>query len=269
MSNEDDSRAGSAPVSGPGPAFGSKGILAGWLCLAAGVYVMIASLDDFFVYGPLFLLTFVLGIVAIARRRVGAGVLLLLAVLALPPVLALGAVAARLRSPAADASHSLTAEPRSIPMPAPVVEPGDQWTYNQSEDPMGGTTYTASVISTNAVNFDFPYSGEQHAVLGLRTHPRHGRDVILRIERGQFLCRSYDGCSVLVRFDDGAAHTFSASGASDNSTEVLFIQEYSRFVERMRNASRVRISAEVYQEGSPVFEFDVRGFSVARYKPKS
>jgi hypothetical protein len=146
--------------------------------------------------------------------------------------------------------------------------PGEQWTYNQSEDPMAkGTTYTAAVQSTNTVNFDFPYSGEQRATLTLRTHPRHGKDVILRLERGQFLCNSYDGCNVLVRFDDGQSKTFSAAGPSDNSTETLFIRNYSQFVAGMLKAERVRISAEVYHEGSPVFEFDVQDFDVSRYKP--
>ena len=157
---------------------------------------------------------------------------------------------------------------QSPPAPAPPLEPGAQWMYGASEDPMAkGTTYSATVQSTNTVSFDFPYSGAQHATLTLRTHPRYGKDVVLRIERGQFLCSSYDGCNVLVRFDDGQPLTFSAGGPSDNSTETLFIRDYSRFVGGMLKAERVRISAEIYQEGSPVFEFDVRGFELSRYRP--
>lgn len=158
---------------------------------------------------------------------------------------------------------------QSNPAPVPALEPGSQWTYVQNEDAMGnGQVYSASVRSTNTVNFDFPYSGAQHATLTLRTHPRHGKDVILSIERGQFHCRSYDDdCSVLVRFDDGQAKTFSSAGPSDNSTEILFIRDYSRFAQGMLRAQQVRISAEVYQEGSPVFEFDVRGFNTSRYRP--
>jgi len=130
-----------------------------------------------------------------------------------------------------------------------------------------GTTYSAIVQSTNTVNFDFPYRGSQHATLTLRTHPRYGKDVIFSIERGQLLCNSYDGCNVLIRFDDGQAQTFSASGPSDNSTEMLFIRNYYKFVAGMLKAELIRISAQVYQEGSPVFEFDVRGFDSSRYRP--
>lgn len=145
-------------------------------------------------------------------------------------------------------------------------KPGAQWRYSSSNDEMTGKpARQASVLSTNSVTFDFPYQGAQHGQLSLRTHPRHGKDVILSIERGQFQCRSYDGCTVLVRFDDGAPQKFSATGASDNSTETLFIQNYSRFVGAMAKAKTIRISAEVFQQGNPVFEFDVAGFDQAKY----
>ncbi len=148
--------------------------------------------------------------------------------------------------------------------------PGSQWTYYQTDDDMGkGAVYTAHVSSTNTVEFSFPYSGEQHATLFLRTHPRWGKNLYFRIEKGQLLCNSYDGCNVLIRFDDGAAMNFSAIGPEDNSTEILFIQNYGRFVEKMLKAKRVRIAVNVYQEGAPTFEFDVSDFDLAKYKPKS
>jgi hypothetical protein len=148
--------------------------------------------------------------------------------------------------------------------------PSSQWTYYQTDDDMGkGVVYTAHVSSTNTVEFSFPYSGEQHATIFLRTHPRWGKNLYFRIEKGQLLCNSYDGCNVLVRFDDGAAMNFSAIGPEDNSTEVLFIQNYGRFVEKMLKAKRIRIAVDVYQEGAPTFEFDVSDFDQDKYKPKS
>lgn len=151
--------------------------------------------------------------------------------------------------------------------PAVVPSPGAQWEYDQYTDPMqDGTTFSAEVKSTNTVSFDFPYEGAQHARLQLRTHPRHGKDVILRIEQGQFLCNSFQDCNVLVRFDDQEPVRFSGIGAADNSTETVFIRNYQRFVASMLKAERVRISVEVYQEGAPVFEFDVSDFNDAKYK---
>ena len=130
-----------------------------------------------------------------------------------------------------------------------------------------GTTYWAQVTSSNTVNFDRPYDGPQHGTLTLRTHPRYGKNVIFQIEKGQILCRSYEDCTILVRFDDRKAERYSAIGAADNSTETIFIRNYSRFVDSMQKAKTVRIAVEIYHQGAPVFEFDVSGFDTAKYKP--
>ena len=130
----------------------------------------------------------------------------------------------------------------------------------------GGTRRTASVDSTNTVNFGFPYNGEQHARLILRTDPQEGKDVMFRIEKGQILCPSYESCWVQVRFDDEKPGNFSATGPADHSSEVVFLNDYSRFLTKMRKAKRVRIAVNIYQQGSPVFEFDVSGFDAGRYQ---
>lgn len=165
-------------------------------------------------------------------------------------------------------STTTSSQSEAIPSPKPVI-PGSQWSYSQDADAMSkGTTYHAAVLSSNTVNFDFPYSGEQHATLNLRDDPRYGKDVIFRIERGQILCHSYEDCTVLVRFDDGKASHYTAVGAADNSTETIFIRNYGRFVASMLKVKRVRISTNIYQEGAPVFEFEVSDFDQNEYKPK-
>jgi hypothetical protein len=168
------------------------------------------------------------------------------------------------RGTGSSTSVSTPAKPSAA---APVV-PGSQWSYSHVADAMSkGTTYHAVVSSTNTVEFKFPYAGAQHARLNLRTDPRYGKDVIFSIERGQILCHSYEDCTVLVRFDDEQATNYSAVGAADNSTETIFIRNYDRFVGKMLKAKRVRISTNIYQEGAPVFEFDVSGFDLSKYKP--
>ena len=175
------------------------------------------------------------------------------------------------RSPSRS-TQSFTEPPTSKPTPAPKPvpkQPGDQWSYSSSVDAMSNKPVRyASVRSTNTVNFDFPYSGIQRATLTLRTHPRHGKDAILQIQKGQILCPSYDGCSVLVRFDDGKSRNYKAAGAADNSSETIFINDYHGFVGKMLKSKIARVSIEIYQEGNPVFEFDVSDFSVPKYLPK-
>lgn len=167
--------------------------------------------------------------------------------------------------------HDTAAEKQKVVLEKQAAEAAAApWSYFQSDDPMSkGKTYQAVLLSSNTVSFDFPYSGPQNGKLMLRTDPKYGKDVIFSIEKGQILCPSYDECSVLVRFDEGKATTYSASGAADNSTETIFIRNYSRFSEQMMKAKRVRLSVNIYQEGAPVFDFDVSGFNSDKYKPKT
>ena len=98
--------------------------------------------------------------------------------------------------------------------------PTPSWGYYRTTDEMTGkTTQTAAVESTNTVNFSSPYQGEQRATLNLRKHPRYGNDVILQIERGQFL-PGIDGVNVIARFDDRPS-TFLAREAEDHSMNLL------------------------------------------------
>lgn len=156
-----------------------------------------------------------------------------------------------------------------------TVEPVDspptsKWQYSQNEDKMtGGRTYYALVTSSNSVDFSFPYSGPQNATITLRNDPKYGKDVIFSIEKGQILCNSYEGCNVLVRFDDGKPVTYSANPPSDNSSETIFISNYTKFLTNLSKAKIVRISPTIYQQGAPVFEFDIEGFDTEKYKPKS
>lgn len=142
------------------------------------------------------------------------------------------------------------------------------WSYDSREDKMNGRKVTfAKVTSSNTVNFGFPYQGAQHGHLTLRAG--NDRDVIFSIERGQLMCNSYDGCTVKVRFDDGKPESFSAIGPADNSSETVFLHNYKGFMAKMRKAKVVRLSMNIYDQGSPVFEFDVRGFNEDRYLGKT
>lgn len=135
------------------------------------------------------------------------------------------------------------------------------WQYLEEADKMGrGTTKLVWVQSTNLVNFGFPYGGPQRASLELRISPEFGRNVILEVERGQFLC-GLDGCRVEARFDQGKPMSFSASGPADLSTTTLFIDDYHRFLANLRKAETLRIEAPFYQEGNQVFEFEVGGLT--------
>jgi hypothetical protein len=162
-------------------------------------------------------------------------------------------------SPSSSSSSipSASAVPKNS-APETKPEPGSQWSYSGGEDKMGRKRLFASVTSTNALNFAFPYHGNQKGVLTIRKS-ESGTNVLLRIERGQFLC-GLEECTVNVRFDSGPIQRLSASGPDDHGTTTLFLNNEGRFVSQLRNAKAVRIEAKFYQEGSEAFEFDVEGF---------
>lgn len=144
---------------------------------------------------------------------------------------------------------------------------GNQWRYFSNEEGMSGKpTRFASVESTNTVNFGFPYSGEQRATLLLRRHPRWGNDVIFQIEKGQILCRTYGDCTVGIRFDDGQIIRLNGNPPADNSSESFFIPAFGTFIKKLPEAKIVRIEVRIYQNGAPVFEFDVSGFKPEKFK---
>ncbi len=128
----------------------------------------------------------------------------------------------------------------------------------------GGKLRAATLISTNTLNLRSPYGGAQHGRLLIRNHARLGRNVIIAIERGQVLCRSYDGCPILVRFDEGKARPYKGSEPADNSSEVLFLPY--EIAKQLPSTKVLRVEVPIYQNGSQVLEFDVRGFDADRIK---
>lgn len=136
---------------------------------------------------------------------------------------------------------------------------GLRWQYDESSEKMGrGTVKQATVRSLNEVQFGFPYSGDQRGTLHLRIHPKYGKDVMLSIEKGQFLCGIFN-CQVAVRFDAGKAQNFTAVEPADHSTTMLFLRGYDRFLASARKAKKVYIEAQFFQQGMRVFEFDISG----------
>ena len=124
-----------------------------------------------------------------------------------------------------------------------------------------GPVNTASILSSNTVSFGFPYQGPQHATLTLRTHPQYGKDVFFSIERGQILVRSYNDDTVTLRFDDHKPMRVRALEPKDNDSTTIFLVGYNGLVAQMKKAKTLRIQVPVYQEGEPVFEFNVQGLN--------
>ncbi len=143
----------------------------------------------------------------------------------------------------------------TAPIPQPIAPTG--WIRDaQADDMTSKNSQSVSITSSNTLNFDFPYrDANNRAYLTIRQHPRYGLHVIFQINKGQIIC-GYDDCKVLVRFDEGAASTFSAAESEDHDSKTLFIESPKRFIAAAKTAKKIRVQFTAYQQGAPVMEFD-------------
>jgi hypothetical protein len=204
----------------------------------------------------------------IALGVVAAIVLLVVAAIALPPSQQVpGAADLNVTDPMTSVD---TADPLNelgiAPSPATPEQP---WSYSTDEDKVrGGTSYFARTTSTNSVNLDAPYDGGSTLSLTVRKSPANGTDVIVRLSSGQLMCPSYEGCYGTVRFDNGAAQRVNFSGASDNSSDTVFVDDAENFIAQLKKAKKAILEIEIYQAGRPQFEFDVRGLKWDHSRPE-
>lgn len=154
-----------------------------------------------------------------------------------------------------DASNGVESEVASEA--SNVEQSKSTWIYRSEKDSMGrGEIKWAQVKSINSFEFEFPYQGEQYATLELRKHPKYGRDVILSIERGQFLCGT-QGCKVEVSFGDGKPVTFNAVESEDHSTTYLFLRNSDKFVAGLKKVDSIAIESTFFRQGTRVMRFSV------------
>ena len=187
----------------------------------------------------------------------------------LPLALILGLVLACANIPHAPNKQPIT---RNSGKPTPSVDSPKRnpWGYGEHDDAMGrGRVYFTSVESTNTISLDFPYEGQQHCILSIREDPAYGKDVYLRIEKGQLLSSEYHE-KVVVRFDSDKPLAFNSVSPADLSTETLFLRgnAFPTFLSRLKTAKTLRIEVPVYQAGSQVCIFDVEGFTWKTAKMK-
>lgn len=177
---------------------------------------------------------------------------------------------------AATATATAAAASAGAKADAALLDSMDTWSYFAIPDPMtNGFNRFAAIGSENTVNFAFPYEGDQSAILRVKeTGPAEtgngkvypGYDISISIDRGQLFSR--DQGSIEIKFDNLPAENFDAEPPSDGSTTMLFFnsdpERIARFVDRLQSAKTLKVQVTAYQNGSPVFVFNVSGFSLAK-----
>lgn len=141
-------------------------------------------------------------------------------------------------------------------------KPKQIWRYRESEDKMDNSkSYFASAISTNEIDFEFPYDGGSSFSLTIRNMKKQN-EVLLSVSKGQF---SGSSKTCRVKFDDTPVVNYGYSGTSDYSSDLIFFQQPSKFIASLKKAEKLMIECEFYQAGRKIIEFDdVKGLEWER-----
>jgi hypothetical protein len=133
------------------------------------------------------------------------------------------------------------------------------WGYEIDTDKMTSKlSYFAAINATNKLQFGAPYEGGSTATVTIRNKAKKN-EIILTIDKGQFICDVSDGCAIKVRFDSDPAISFEGSEPSDYSSTTLFIHPEPKFIAHAKTAKKMIVEAEFYQEGMQDMEFNVSG----------
>jgi len=134
------------------------------------------------------------------------------------------------------------------------------WSYSESRDDMRNRTDKfAEVVSDNEQAFDFPYNGGSHVTLRLQKFRSNNTDAIFQVDKGQFVCHSYSGGQIAVKFDNGPIRKFGCNDPNDGDTSVIFVEPPGSFLAALKRSSTVTLEAEFYQEGVRQFTFKTKG----------
>lgn len=161
-------------------------------------------------------------------------------------------------SPAASATASAPPAPTSAPQPAGPEKP--QWEIGDYKDEMRETrTVYAALASTNKVNLDFPYAGEQPLTLTVRRmDTKDGAskvDVLLVLSKGQILCSRFS-CPLTIKFDGEAPSKWEGLEPENHQSNAVFISQPQRFATRLKTAKRIIVEVPLYRAGNEQFTFE-------------
>ena len=134
------------------------------------------------------------------------------------------------------------------------------WVYKNSVDEMDGSIIKlATIVSSNAIQFDSPYEDSTKLYICIRNTKEYGNEVMIMASNGQFVSNEFDGTNyVTVRFDNDAPIKFYTSIPANGSFDALFLENPKKFIKLAKNAKTIKIKAPFFIEGSQVFTFKTK-----------
>lgn len=150
--------------------------------------------------------------------------------------------------------------PAKVAEPQAPTEPASKWRYSEDVDAMRNEkTSFAQLKSENEAEFDFPYNGGSSAYIEVRRRPEDGLQVLVSVDKGQFMCNSFSGTTVNIKYDNGPVQKVGCTDTSSGNSDTIFLRTPARVLANLKAAKTVIIEPEFYQSGRFQFTFDARG----------
>lgn len=135
----------------------------------------------------------------------------------------------------------------------------EKWKISESKDDMSDKTIRFAVnTSLNTEELKFPYWWWSKWVLTLR-NKWWEKDVLISVKPSQ-IHSEYQNEHVMVRFDSWKAIKYTYSKPADYSTDTIFINDTSSFIDNIKKSKKVLIEIWFFQNWQKTFEFDVEWF---------
>jgi hypothetical protein len=133
------------------------------------------------------------------------------------------------------------------------------WTYEKRVDKTGQTVYKASVVASNVLEFEYPYTGGSIATLTIRRGSENTH-VYIDVSKGQFN-RSFQEGRARVRFDNKAPVTYLLSAAANGRANIVFFDADQKLINQMKAAKNMTVDVSFYGQGVRRISFRTAGLT--------
>lgn len=142
--------------------------------------------------------------------------------------------------------------------PQEEEEEEEIWTYEYQVDEMTGDTIKfAGSVSTNQLDFEFPYNGGSDMILIIR-EVEGQTEVAFKIKPGQFV-GSYSGEKLRIKFDDDDVSFYEYVDAANGVSDIIFLAKSKRFIKRLLATKKLMVEAPFFDAGRQIAHFDTEG----------
>lgn len=140
----------------------------------------------------------------------------------------------------------------------------NSWKYQKSDSDISGKLLSGAILlSNNTIDLEFPYQGGTYARIIVRNHPRHGKDIVFAVNKGQLNCQ-YDNCYINLKFDNGKVIKNYVTKPDDGSSLAYFLSNYNKIIKQIKKSKTMFVEVTFFQQGTHTFEFNVENIDLSK-----